>query len=64
MPGSVVRVHAAVGETVDAGDPVVTLEAMKMEHVVVASAAGRVTEIGVAAGRQVARGDVVAVIET
>src|SRR6476659_1146419 len=60
MPGSVVRVHAAVGETVDAGDPVVTLEAMKMEHVVVASAAGRVTEIGVAQGRQVARGDVLA----
>jgi biotin carboxyl carrier protein len=37
---------------------------MKMEHVVVASSAGRVTEIGVAPGRQVARGDVVAVIET
>ena len=45
------RVHVAVGETVDAGDPIVTLEAMKMEHVVVAPAAGRVAEIGVAAGR-------------
>jgi propionyl-CoA carboxylase alpha chain len=63
MPGSVVRVHAAVGEAVDAGDPVVTLEAMKMEHVVVAPSAGQVSEIGVAPGRQVARGDVVAVIE-
>jgi acetyl-CoA/propionyl-CoA carboxylase biotin carboxyl carrier protein len=64
MPGSVVRVHAAVGDAVDAGDPVVTLEAMKMEHVVVASSAGRVAEVGVAPGRQVARGDIVAVIET
>ena len=35
-----------------------------MEHVVVAPAAGRVAEIGVAAGDQVTRGEVVAVIET
>jgi propionyl-CoA carboxylase alpha chain len=63
MPGSVVRVHTGVGAQVEAGDPLVTLEAMKMEHVVVASAAGRVAEIGVTAGRQVARGDVVAVID-
>ena len=33
MPGSVLAVHVAVGAAVDAGDPVVTLEAMKMEHV-------------------------------
>src|SRR5262245_8056581 len=32
MPGSVVRVHAAIGATVEAGDPLITLEAMKMEH--------------------------------
>jgi excisionase family DNA binding protein len=63
MPGSVVRVHTAVGAEVEVGDPLVTLEAMKMEHVVVASAAGRVAEVGVIAGRQVARGDVVAVID-
>jgi biotin carboxyl carrier protein len=63
MPGSVVRVHAAVGAAVEAGDPLVTLEAMKMEHVVVAPSAGRVAEIAVEAGRQVARGDIVAVVE-
>ena len=33
MPGAVLAVHVAVGETVAAGDPIVTLEAMKMEHV-------------------------------
>jgi acetyl-CoA/propionyl-CoA carboxylase biotin carboxyl carrier protein len=63
MPGSVVRVHAVVGAAVEAGDALLTLEAMKMEHVVVASSAGRVAEIGVGPGRQVARGDVVAVID-
>ena len=63
MPGSVVRVHAAAGAEVAGGDPIVTLEAMKMEHVVVASSAGRVAEIGVTVGQQVARGDAVAVID-
>jgi biotin carboxyl carrier protein len=36
---------------------------MKMEHVVVAPAAGRVVEVAVDAGRQVARGDLVAMVE-
>ena len=36
MPGSVLAVHVEVGADVEAGDPVVTLEAMKMEHAVVA----------------------------
>jgi acetyl-CoA/propionyl-CoA carboxylase biotin carboxyl carrier protein len=63
MPGAVVRVHATVGQTVEAGDPLVTLEAMKMEHVVVAPSAGHVLELNVEAGRQVARGDTLAVVE-
>ena len=63
MPGSVVRVHAAPGDAVEAGDPLVTLEAMKMEHVVVATAAGRVAEVGVESGGQVARGDVLAIVD-
>ncbi|MFL5726005.1 MAG: biotin carboxylase N-terminal domain-containing protein [Chloroflexota bacterium] len=64
MPGSVIRVHASVGDTVAAGAPLVTLEAMKMEHVVVAPSAGRVAELSAAAGRQVARGDVLATVES
>ena len=40
MPGAVLAVHVALGRAVEAGDPLVTLEAMKMEHVVVAPGRG------------------------
>ena len=63
MPGAVVAVHVAVGDTVDAGAPIVTLEAMKMEHVVVAPGPGRVTEILARPGAQVGRGDSLATID-
>ena len=63
MPGSVLTVHAAAGESVVAGDPVVTLEAMKMEHAVVAPVEGRVTDVRVATGEQVVRGQVLGVVE-
>jgi acetyl-CoA/propionyl-CoA carboxylase biotin carboxyl carrier protein len=63
MPGSVLAIHVAVGATVAAGDPIATLEAMKMEHVVAASAAGSVTEIAVAVGDQVVRGQALATVE-
>jgi acetyl-CoA/propionyl-CoA carboxylase biotin carboxyl carrier protein len=63
MPGSVIAVHAAAGTVVEAGDPVVTLEAMKMEHVVGAPIDGRVTELSVAAGDQVTRGQALATVE-
>ncbi len=63
MPGAVLAVHVAVGAAVDAGDPLVTLEAMKMEHVVVAPGAGRVAEVGVRVGDQVTRGQALATIE-
>jgi acetyl-CoA/propionyl-CoA carboxylase biotin carboxyl carrier protein len=63
MPGAVLTVHARTGEAVAAGDPVVTLEAMKMEHAVVAPIDGRVADIPVSAGDQVARGQVLGVVE-
>ena len=62
MPGSVLAVHVEVGADVEAGDPVVTLEAMKMEHAVVATGPGRVTELLVAPADQVTRGQRLAVI--
>lgn len=62
MQAVVVRVAAKPGETVAAGAPLVILEAMKMEHVVVAPAAGTVAEIPVRSGEQVARGQVLASI--
>ncbi len=53
MPGSVTAVHVAVGDTVTAGQPLVVVEAMKMEHVVAAPADGVVTAVPVVAGAQV-----------
>jgi len=63
MPGSIRTVHAAVGDAVTPDEPIVTLEAMKMEHVVPAGVTGRLAEVRARPGDQVARGDVLAVIE-
>ncbi len=62
MPGTVVSVLAAAGDTVEAGQPVLVLEAMKMQHTVTAPTAGAVAEITVEPGRQVAAGDLLAVV--
>jgi excisionase family DNA binding protein len=63
MPGSVLAVHVSAGDTVSAGDPVITLEAMKMEHVVAAPITGRVGEILVSKAEQVVRGQLMGTIE-
>ena len=63
MPGTVVRVAVAVGDTVAAGAPIVVLEAMKMEHVVAAPAAGVVAELSVLAGQAVDAGAELARVE-
>ncbi len=63
MPGTVVAVLVGKGDRVGAGQPLVTLEAMKMEHAVVAPAGGLVAELRVSTGAQVGAGDVLAVIE-
>jgi propionyl-CoA carboxylase alpha chain len=63
MPGAVLTVHVSVGATVETGDPIVTLEAMKMEHVVVAPVAGRLAELQVRPADQVTRGQDLALIE-
>jgi acetyl-CoA/propionyl-CoA carboxylase, biotin carboxylase, biotin carboxyl carrier protein len=63
MPGRVIGVHAATGERVEAGSPVITLEAMKMEHAVVAPMDGTVTDVAVADGEQVERGQRLASVE-
>jgi pyruvate carboxylase len=57
MPGLVVRVLAAAGEEVTAGQKLFTLEAMKMETTIHAERAGRVAEAPVKAGTQVEAGD-------
>ena len=63
MPGQVLSIGAPIGTAVEAGDAVVTLEAMKMEHAVMASHAGIVTDLFVGAGDQVIRGQRLAIVE-
>lgn len=62
MPGSVIRVAAAQGDTVTAGQPILWLEAMKMEHTVTSPADGVLTELNVTQGQQVEVGAVLAVV--
>lgn len=62
MPGNVIRVGAAVGDTVDAGQPLIWLEAMKMEHTITAPTQGVLVELNVKTGQQVEVGAVLGVI--
>ncbi|MGY1740174.1 MULTISPECIES: ATP-binding protein [unclassified Blastococcus] len=62
MPGTVTVVRAAVGDVVEAGAPLLVVEAMKMEHVLTAPVAGTVTELAVTAGRPVRLDERVAVV--
>jgi geranyl-CoA carboxylase alpha subunit len=53
MPGSIVEVRCADGTAVQAGDVVLVLEAMKMEHQIEAPASGRIRQLSAVAGQQV-----------
>jgi biotin carboxyl carrier protein len=63
MPGRIVRVLVAEGDPVDARQPVVVIEAMKMENELRSPVAGRVREVPAAAGASVEAGRVLVVIE-
>ena len=56
MPGRIINVLVAVGENVDAGTPLISLEAMKMENTLKSSGIGKVKTIHVAAGAVVEKG--------
>jgi len=64
MPGAVTRLGAQVGDTVAAGQPIVWMEAMKMEHAVTAPKDGVVAELRVQTGQQVELGAVLARVES
>ena len=64
MPGSVVRVDASVGDVVRAGQPILWLEAMKMQHQINAPTSGVIVELPVRVGRQVEVGEILAVVHT
>jgi acetyl/propionyl-CoA carboxylase alpha subunit len=60
MPGRIVAVLTAVGDRVSKGQPLLTLEAMKMEHTLIAPFDGEVEELDAAAGGQTVEGAVLA----
>ncbi len=62
LPGTVVSVAVAVGDVVEAGETLMVVEAMKMEHAILAPRAGRVTALHHATGDRVTEGAVLAEI--
>ncbi|MDZ5619253.1 biotin carboxylase N-terminal domain-containing protein [Nocardioides sp. HM23] len=62
MPGSVIAVHAQVGDAVAEGAPILVMEAMKMQHTIAAPYSGTVTELAATTGQQVEAGTVLAVV--
>ena len=63
MPGRVVRVLVAAGDEVEARQPVVVVEAMKMENELRSPRAGRVREVAIEAGTSVEAGRVLVIVE-
>ncbi len=64
MPGQVVAVAVSRGDEVEAGQLLMLVEAMKMEHRVTAPHAGRVVEVRARSGEQVSGGDLLVVLES
>jgi acetyl-CoA/propionyl-CoA carboxylase biotin carboxyl carrier protein len=62
MPGTVLVVKVAAGDTVSAGTPLLIVEAMKMEHTITAPIDGVVSELHVRTGQQVALDEPLAVV--
>ncbi|HEX4699862.1 MAG TPA: biotin/lipoyl-containing protein, partial [Actinomycetes bacterium] len=63
MQGTIVKVVAENGQVVAAGDPIVVLEAMKMEQPLTAHKAGTVSGLSAEVGATVANGEVIAEIK-
>lgn len=63
MPGNILAVNVAAGQTVKSGDVLMILEAMKMENEIMAPKAGKVTGVNVQKGSTVATGDLLCTIE-
>jgi pyruvate carboxylase subunit B len=63
MPGTIIKYVVSVGQAVKAGDPILILEAMKMESALPSPIAGKVKELSCKAGDRVTKGAVLAVIE-
>jgi 3-methylcrotonyl-CoA carboxylase alpha subunit len=64
MPGMITLLHVTAGQTVAAGEVLVVVEAMKMEHAIRAPRDGIVAEVAVVQGQQVGDGDILIVLES
>jgi biotin carboxyl carrier protein len=63
MPGKIVRVLVSVGDTVEAGQGIVVVEAMKMQNEMKAPRAGKIAGISAKEGATVTAGEILATIE-
>lgn len=63
MPGTIIDIKKNVGDTVNRGDLILILEAMKMENDIMAPAGGRIVAINTSKGASVNSGDILVVIE-
>jgi len=63
LPGKILQVNVTVGNTVEEGGVICTIEAMKMENPILSPVKGSVIEVAVSAGQLVKTGDKIAVIE-
>ena len=63
MPGMVIKYGKNVGDSINEGETIVVIEAMKMENALPAPASGVVKAINFSSGDSVAKGDILAVIE-
>lgn len=64
LPGKIIKLSTEAGAKVKKGDPLMILEAMKMEHTIAAPTAGTVAEVNFAEGDQVEEGAVLIALET
>ena len=58
LPGTIIEVHVKVGDTVRAGDKLLTLEAMKMENIINSDKSGKIATINFKKGDAVMEGDI------
>ncbi|MBO8182483.1 MAG: biotin/lipoyl-binding protein [Archaeoglobus sp.] len=63
LPGTVVKIFVNEGDNVNAGDPILVLEAMKMENEITSPKSGVVRKLNVRKGEKVETGDLLAIIE-